>query len=105
MEHTKTPWVCHSGKIWKDGPTIYPKGNDLGIPIASMNQEPGNGTVPVERDENAKFIVRVVNSHEELLAFARTFVKRWKYQKKPTGDDLEIYLEEARTAIAKAEGK
>jgi len=55
---------------------------------------------------NAEFIIRACSAHDELVAFIQTFIKRWgKYPKKPTGEDLEIYLDEARTALAKAEAK
>lgn len=66
-EHTPTPWTCHSGSIWLDRPTVYPKGEDTGIPIAKMDREPGNGTLPVERDANATFIVEAVNAHDKLV--------------------------------------
>lgn len=53
---TPGPWVCHSGMVWKDGPNVYPKGTEDGIPIATMCREPNNGTLPVERDANARLI-------------------------------------------------
>lgn len=65
--HTSLPWVCHSGSIYQDGPNVYPKGNQDGIPIAHMDREPGNGTKPVERDENAKLLTVAVNCHKRLV--------------------------------------
>ena len=53
---TLGPWECHSGMVWK---------ND--IPIARMDREPGNGTMPVERDSNAHLIACA----PELLASVR----------------------------------
>ena len=55
-KHTPGPWTAHSGAVYVDGPNVYPKGDDLGIPIARMDREPGNGTVPTERDANARLI-------------------------------------------------
>ena len=59
-KHTPIPWRVVSGAVMKDD-----------IPIAYMDREPGNGTLPVERDENADFIVRAVNSHAGLLEALR----------------------------------
>lgn len=61
MEHTPTPWKVESGMIY----------TQEGIPIARMDREPGNGTQPVERDENARFIVQAVNLHDELIEALR----------------------------------
>lgn len=55
--HTPTPWKVVSGMIE----------TEAGVPIAHMHREPGNGTLPVERDENADFIVRACNAYEALL--------------------------------------
>jgi hypothetical protein len=63
VEHTPTPWEVLSGEIVKQG--YGPNGN-IAI-IAQAHREPGNGVLPVERDENIKFIVRAVNSHEALM--------------------------------------
>lgn len=71
MKHTKGPWVCHSGMVWKDGPDVYPKGENNGIPIARMDRELGNGTVEVERDCNARLIAQapeMLKALEELVA-------------------------------------
>ena len=54
--HTPGPWTAHSGSVYKDGPNVWPKGDDLGIPIARMDREAGNGTWPPERDANAHLI-------------------------------------------------
>ena len=55
--HTPTPWTYDSGAVYA-----------ADIPIAHMDRNAGNGTAPVERDLNAKLIVRAVNSHDELVA-------------------------------------
>jgi len=57
MKHTATPWKYESGMIY----------TATGTPIAQMDREYGNGTEPVERDENAKHIVEAVNNHADLL--------------------------------------
>lgn len=51
-EHTQEPWAVVSGAIV----------TETGVPIASMDRETGNGTQPVERDDNAKHIVACVNA-------------------------------------------
>ena len=46
---------------------------------------------------------RLLDAAPDLLRELQGFVDRWsKYPKKPTGKDLEIYLNNARAAIAKA---
>jgi hypothetical protein len=60
MTHTKTPWKVVSGCI----DTIDDK------PIARMVRDDSAtkaGIYPVERDNNAKFIVTACNSHYDLL--------------------------------------
>ena len=50
-------------------------------------------------------IDRLKALNADLLAELEAFVSRWsKCPKKPTGRDLEIYLDQARAAIAKAKG-
>ena len=51
QKHTPGPWTCHSGMVWFQ----IDKSED-GIPLAYMDREPGNGTLPVERDANAKLM-------------------------------------------------
>lgn len=65
-QHTTLPWVCHSGMVWKDGPNVYPKGIEDGIPIARMDRDTEE-TTPTERDANAEFIVRACNNYDGLL--------------------------------------
>ena len=48
-EHTAGKWVCVSGMVETSG----------GIPIAYMDRVPGNGTMPCERDANARLIALV----------------------------------------------
>ena len=75
MKHTKGPWTCHSGMVWKDGPDVYPKGENNGIPIARMDREPGNGTVTTERDCNARLIAaapELLDAATEMLSVLET---------------------------------
>jgi hypothetical protein len=64
MTHTPTPWTTHSGSIYQDGPDIWPKGDNDGIPIASMDRDT-DSTLPTERDANARFIVTAVNTYDD----------------------------------------
>ena len=90
-EHTPTPWVCHSGMVWKQAEPGF-----VGdTPIAFMDREPGNGTLPVERDENAKYITVAVNSHKRLVRALEKAYK-WVGRRTPiTGED-NITLEALR---------
>ena len=45
-KHTPGPWQVVSGAVQ----------TEKGIPIAKMDREVGNGTVPTERDKNAHLI-------------------------------------------------
>jgi len=52
----------------------------------------------------AKQLQRLEAQVTELREALEAFVSRWQYPKKPTGDELEIYLEQARAALAKTGG-
>ena len=68
---TSTPWVYHSGSIWKPAEhNQFPDGTENGMPIARMDREPGNGIAPDERDANAKLIVKAVNNYRNLISIA-----------------------------------
>ncbi len=60
MEHTREPWVYHSGMIWKPERKDNQMSED-DIPIARMARET-SGTIPTERDANARRIVACVNA-------------------------------------------
>ena len=94
--HTKLPWVCHSGCVWQDGPDVYPKGNQEGTPIAKMDRTVGNGTIPAERDENARFIVQACNSYYPLLEACKAVRDDWEH-------NLTRAMEMVNYAIAIAE--
>ena len=97
-EYTPGPWVCHSGMVWKDGPNVFPKGNENGIPICRMDREPGNGTVPVERDANACLI----SAAPELLEACKALMN-WEGDELADGGKRAQAL--AFAAIRKAEGQ
>lgn len=102
-KHTAGPWTCHSGEVYVDGPTVFPKGNDNGIRIALMDREPTTPTTPCERDANA----RLIAAAPELLAALRSFVEaeqdaHWEEQ---AHDVKGCRYCEAVAAIAKAEGR
>lgn len=62
-EHTETPWVVVSGAIETEDER----------PIARMVRDDTAVEAeihPVERDQNAQFIVEACNAHEDLLKFA-----------------------------------
>ena len=69
MKHTATPWVYHSGMVWKPDKT----GTD-DTPIAKMDRDTPR-TAPTERDANAEFIVQAVNSHDSLVAILEQIIK------------------------------
>lgn len=92
MEHTKGPWIVVSGAV----ETMD------GIPIAYMDREIGNGTLPVERDENAKFIVRSCNSHYDLVKAIDahithvTSLQGQTWMNCRTGHDLLLAIQKAK---------
>ncbi len=95
-EPTPAPWVCHSGMVWRAD------GSEDGIPIARMDRERGNGTMPVERDANA----RLISAAPGLLAEAKRFkdiVAESYYRNDPMLSDSQY--ERLGAIIAKAEGK
>ena len=93
---TPGPWVCHSGMVYKDGSDVFPKGDNNGIPIASMHREPGNGTVPVERDANAHLIACA----PELLTVLNQAIA---YLVNPNAFDKEVLEEDWRALKQKAD--
>lgn len=90
--NTPTPWSLNraeSGAIWNIGDSE----ND----IALCMQIKGDDIKQSIRSANAAFIVRAVNSHEELLLVAKGFRAYLKID----GTDSK----ELNEIIAKAEGK
>lgn len=58
--HTPAPWVCYLSTIYK------PEKDDLDSCLDAIDR--GNIVCSVINQEDAAFIVRAVNAHEELLA-------------------------------------
>ena len=104
--YTPGPWVCHSGAVYKDGPNVWPKGEENGIPIAKMDREPDNGIIPVERDANARLIAAApellkalhkAREHLEFCGYGDRYERDCAY-----GEGLPKLIDEA---IDKAEPK
>lgn len=95
VKHTPGPWTCHSGAVYVDGPNVYPKGEEDGIPIAKMDREVGNGTIPVERDCNAHLIAAAPEMFAALELLCDDLDKL---------DLLPTLREYGREAMAKAKG-
>lgn len=96
--HTSVPWVCHSGMVWKQGPGTHHRD---GIPICRMDRETPE-TSPVERDENAKFIVRACNAHADLLEACTWIVHQDDDGQLEGSPHNNRMLKAARAAIAEA---
>lgn len=71
-KHTPTPWTCHSGSVYQDGPDVWPKGNKDGVPIAKMDRDTEH-TQPTERDSNALFITHACNLYDDLVRTLKAF--------------------------------
>ena len=102
MEHTKGPWTL------KKGAMVH---SNLGVSrhFIILSGEVGLATVDaykgIDNEANAEFIVRAVNSHEELL-------KACKLVARAVGDSIDasskpatVVIDAIVAAIAKAEGK
>lgn len=88
-KHTPGPWRVSSGMVETEANSL---------PIAWMDREPGNGTLPVERDENA----RLIAAAPELLSALKAILGGQLH------GSIDLYaqrFEDARAAVAKAEGK
>ena len=81
IEHTSLPWAYHSGSVYQVCPDMFPEGENDGIPIAKMDRTTGNGTSPVERDNNAKFITKACNNHHDLVTLLKAAVARIDLEK------------------------
>lgn len=71
--HTPGPWEVDSGMVQTAyDHTCKTPGCGVHIPIAWMDREPNNGTMPVERDANA----RLIAAAPKLLAACK-LVRQW----------------------------
>lgn len=87
-KHTPTPWEV-KGNLNKIE-------NAKGLTVCDLRSN------TVDADADAEFIVRAVNSHEELLAVVRNLVTCMDAE--PDGFHV-AFIAQAKKAIAKAEGK
>ncbi|KKM78764.1 hypothetical protein LCGC14_1356680 [marine sediment metagenome] len=94
MAHTPGPWHVVTGSVYTG--IDWDGKSDPGVPIASMDREPGNGTRPVERDANA----RLIAAAPDLLAALEGLVDR--FDGSEDGEAVEFVA--ARAAIDKAKG-
>lgn len=79
MPHVPTPWKVH-----QDGKIIR---SESGIDIAAVRVTPPEGA---DRLANAEFIVRAVNSHEQLVAACQEALARmpnWEAKAREEYDD------------------
>lgn len=86
VKHTATPWKLSGGLGFR---SIKSTGNYV---IAT-----GLSETTGEWDANAAFIVRAVNSHDELLELAKMYL----YSVQPSNPNYDSIMK----TIAKAEGK
>ena len=108
MAHTKGPWELDTcGEPW-----IINGGGDLSsadVAICEIhryrNGSPLNPSSDEERESNAKFIVRAVNSHAELLEALEKANKVLSSFPKQTRVGYEILLLEIDQALDKAKGE
>jgi len=91
MEHTPTPWENRG---------YYVVANGMHVAECLPRQKPQ----VKECEANAAFIVRAVNSHEELIG-ALKFTNAVLSQNKVFPDDLLLIKNELLKALAKAEAK
>ena len=95
--HTPTPWI-----VSEDGATIKSKWiTSFGTPIMVAEL---SGYIIGNRVQkaNAEFIVRAVNAHEELVeALTLVFHQAENFEQKA----FDMWLEDARAALAKAKGE
>jgi len=97
-KHTETPWtVCHTARHEKHGQSaIYAEPNGRGV------------TIVYDGVADAEFIVRAVNSHDDLLELierALPYIETTAELIRPCRPDASNWIAAAKTAIARATGK
>ena len=100
MQHTPIPWVMHpfSAKYKNEGFCINATDEDA-TRIADVTNH-----YYVPSEANAHFIVQACNAHDDLLAVLKVMVFTRAIREHLEETD-PMALEQARAAIAKAEGK
>lgn len=93
--HTPGPWQVDSGMVQTEAERLS---SGLPIPIAWMDREPNNGTMPVERDANAQLIAAA----PELLSALKKFVEIMRPVALTTAEENALW--QCEKAIDKAEG-
>jgi len=94
-KHTPGPWRVNQRRI-EYGPIVAGDG----FAVATVMRDPcENGGGPTEWQANACLIAAAPDLLRELQSFVHRF---GDFPKPPAGRDLEIYLDAARAAIAKA---
>jgi hypothetical protein len=109
MPITLTPWTIGSEHQRDDDTTAY-RDDLTGWPY--FVREPQGEAHPHGMGYGGKHVAhgmqnladaKLLTAAPDLLRELQGFVDRWsKYPKPPTGDDLRIYLDNARAVIAKA---
>lgn len=98
MKHTQTPWEVRKASAGHSAITGEHYFDYILEPLNVMVERTTG-----EESKDAAFIVRAVNSHEELLEACRESLILFKHLGKLPADFLAVELLEK--AIAKAEGK
>jgi len=99
MKHTPTPWIAvNRGNGWYQ---VGQEPNDEATLLMSLGAE-------AYGDENAAFIVRAVNSHEdykEVAMYARALLKALapRFYRTGCSDTEQVAIKCLRESIAKAE--
>jgi hypothetical protein len=109
MKHTPTPWHYRAGEILAGTQEVEIA--EIKLPTKDVIG-PGNDHREMwerQADDNAAFIVRAVNCHEEMLSALRiaqvTIHATWKSLNLPKDGNVAKAFQDISQAIAKAEGK
>lgn len=102
--HTPTPWQNgeHSVYVWSKDGNVCACGHPTASPQVRYT-EAGCGDGLHAAVDNARHIVRCVNSHDDLLAALQKCVAELEHVLGP--DKWFPCMDEARAAIAKAKGR
>lgn len=102
QQHTPGPWEVESGMVQTVAKhTCTLPGCGVHVPIALMDRNPGNGTLPYERDANAALIA----SAPELLRVAELAYAFCVSMSKGPRDAADNLSGELILIISKAKGE